>query len=134
MPERLYVRDYMVVGVAQVRMTDTVRDAVREMIRAGVHGVAVVSPDGELVGVLEEEHVMDLVVERKGDWEGVLGTPVESVMNPNPAVVESGDTLLDALEEMERKGTTRAFVVSCEGTPVGVISVTDILDAIVQSR
>lgn len=31
MPERLYVRDYMVVGVAQVRMTDTVRDAVREM-------------------------------------------------------------------------------------------------------
>ena len=133
MPERLYVRDYMVVGVAQVRMTDTVRDAVSEMVRAGVHGVAVVSPEGELVGVLEEEHVMDLVGGRKGDWADILETPVEEVMNPEPASVEPGDTLLEALEEMERKETTRAFVVSCEGTPVGVISVTDILSAIIQS-
>ncbi|AAM02149.1 CBS domain-containing protein [Methanopyrus kandleri] len=87
MPERLYVRDYMVVGVAQVRMTDTVRDAVREMARAGVHGLAVVGLDGELVGVLEEEHIMDLVVERRGDWADILETPVEKVMNPEPAIV-----------------------------------------------
>ncbi|WP_456483454.1 CBS domain-containing protein [Methanopyrus kandleri] len=133
MPERLYVRDYMVVGVAQVRMTDTVRDAVREMARTGVHGLAVVGPEGELVGVLEEEHIMDLLVERRGDWADILETPVEKLMNPEPAIVEPGDTLLDALEEMERKKTTRAFVVSCEGTPVGVISVTDILSAIIQS-
>ncbi|WP_457614959.1 CBS domain-containing protein [Methanopyrus sp.] len=133
MPERLYVRDYMVVGVVQVRMTDTVQDAVREMARANVHGLAVVSPNGELVGVLEEEHIMDLLIERWGDWTSVLETPVENVMNPEPAIVEPDDTLLDALEEMERKETTRAFVVSCEETPVGVISVTDILNAIIQS-
>ncbi|WP_456454898.1 CBS domain-containing protein [Methanopyrus sp.] len=133
MPERLYVRDYMVTGVVQVRMTDTVRDAVREMVRAGVHGLAVVGPDGELVGVLEEEHIMDLVVERERDWADILETTVEEVMNSKPAIVEPNDTLLDALEEMERKKTTRAFVLSCEGTPVGVVSVTDVLSAIVQS-
>ncbi|WP_148689045.1 CBS domain-containing protein [Methanopyrus sp. SNP6] len=133
MPERLYVRDYMVTGVVQVRMTDTVRDAVREMVRAGVHGLAVVGPDGELVGVLEEEHIMDLVVERGRDWADILETTVEEVMDPEPAIVEPNDTLLDALEEMERKKTTRAFVLSCEGTPVGVVSVTDVLSAIVQS-
>ncbi len=130
MPKEELVKDHMTLGVAQVLMTDTVREALREMIDLGVHGVAVVSDSGELVGVLEEEDLMKLILEHWGEWDQILEVQVEEVMNPDPAVVGPDDPLVKALEVMREHETTRAFVISCEGRPVGVISLTDVLAAI----
>ncbi|MEO2242023.1 MAG: CBS domain-containing protein [Euryarchaeota archaeon] len=130
MPESVKVKDHMTMGVAQVPMTATVRDAIREMVDVGVHGIAVVSDAGELVGVVEEEDLMRLILDRWGEWDEILRMSVEDVMNPEPPVVEPEDPLIRALEVMREHDTTRAFVVGCEGNPVGVISVTDVLSAL----
>ncbi len=130
MPEVRKVKDHMTMGVAQVPMTATVRDAIREMVDVGVHGIAVVSDAGELVGVVEEEDLMRLILDRWGEWDEILEASVEEVMNPEPPVVEPEDPLIRALEVMREHDATRAFVVGCEGNPVGVISVTDVLSAL----
>ncbi len=120
-------RDIATLGVAQVPFDAKVKDAVEEMVKTGVHGVAVVSEDGTFMGVVEQEHVL-----RAMDPENpteVMEKPVEEIMDEEPAIVDPEDDLKTVLELMKEEDVTRVFIVSCEGRPVGVVSLTDVLKA-----
>ncbi len=118
-------RDLATLGVAQVPFDAKVKDVVREMVKAGVHGVAVVSEDGTFMGVVEQEHILEAMDPENP--EEVLDLPVEEVMDEEPAIVDPEDDLKTVLKLMKDEGVTRVFIVSCEGRPVGVVSLTDVL-------
>ncbi len=118
-------RDLATLGVAQVPFDAKVRDVVREMVKTGVHGVAVVSEDGTFMGVVEQEHILEAMDPENP--EKVLDLPVEEIMDEEPAIVDPEDDLRTVLKLMRDENVTRVFIVSCEGRPVGVVSLTDVL-------
>jgi len=121
----LKARDLATLGVAQVPFDAKVRDVVREMVKTGVHGVAVVSEDGTFMGVVEQEHILEAMDPENP--EKVLDLPVEEIMDEEPAIVDPEDDLRTVLKLMRDENVTRVFIVSCEGRPVGVVSLTDVL-------
>ena len=96
--------------------------AIGEMMSQRVGAVLVTGPDGKLVGILTERDFLSKVA-------GVPGyerLSVEEFMTRSPETVAPGDPLAVALGKMDSGGYRHLPVVRA-GTPVGVISVRDVL-------
>jgi CBS domain-containing protein len=87
-----------------------------------------VGSSGRLVGIFTERDVLTKVVFRH---DGPL-TPLESVMTPNPETLEAGATINYALNMMSVGGYRHIPIVDRDHKPVGVLSVRDIVDFLVQ--
>jgi predicted transcriptional regulator len=79
---------------------------------------------GRAVGVLSRSDVL-LAVDA-----GVDGAPVREVMSPAVIAVQPDAVALQAAVVMIRCMVRRVFVVDEDGTPVGVVSTTDLLRAL----
>jgi CBS domain-containing protein len=99
-----------------------------------VHGLPVVDELGSLVGVLSET---DLVRARTTEhmWDGWPGLKVRHLMT-SPAITAIASTPLDeAVRTMEERHIHRLVVVEEdeEETPIGVISMTDVVHAMAEA-
>jgi len=99
-----------------------------------VHGLPVVDELGVLVGVLSET---DLVRARTTEhmWEGWPGLKVRHLMT-SPAITAIASTPLDdAVRTMEERHIHRLVVVEAdeEESPIGVISMTDVVHAMAEA-
>ena len=93
------------------------------MLEHGVGTVLVVDADGKLAGIFSER---DLLL-RVPDEAAKSGTqPLSEFMTPNPETVRLDDPLALALQKMDVGGYRHLPVVT-DGTPVGVISVRDLM-------
>ena len=98
-----------------------------------VHGLPVVDELGSLVGVLSET---DLVRARTTEhmWEGWPGLRVRHLMS-SPALTAVVSTSMDeAVRTMEERHVHRLVVVEeDEETPIGVISMSDVIHAMAEA-
>jgi CBS domain-containing protein len=103
---------------------DTVAQAVR-MMREHRIGCLLVVDDGRLLGILTERDLL-LKLER-GDVE----RPVRDLMTPDPEVLSPEDPIVYALNKMSVGGFRHVPLLDDAGRPVGIVSVRDIVDYIV---
>lgn len=91
-------------------------------------GCVLVVRDGKLVGIFTERDVLKKVV-----FQSESPTDrVEVVMTPNPEALEPEASIAFALNKMSVGGYRHVPVVDREGKPIGVLSVRDIVDLLVE--
>ncbi len=106
---------------------DTVGDAVATMRRFGVSQVLVLSAAppvamGEVLGLLDERHVLDHLF----SGGGTRSDPVTSVLGPVPPLIGLGETVDRARTAL---AVSDALLVTDGGRPVGVVTRADLLAA-----
>jgi len=90
-------------------------------------GCVLVHRDGKLLGIFTERDVLTKVIFRNTSST----MTVESVMTPNPETLEENQTIACALNKMSVGGYRHIPIVE-EGQPVGVVSIRDLVDFLVE--
>jgi CBS domain-containing protein len=101
-----------------------VGDAIR-MMREHRVGCLLVVESGRLIGIITERDLL-LKLER-----GDLARPVRELMTPDPEVLTPDDPIVYALNKMSVGGFRHVPLVDEMRRPVGIVSVKDIIDYIV---
>jgi CBS domain-containing protein len=111
----------------QVHPQQSVAEAVDLMRRENV-GCLLVCQEKRLVGIFTERDLMRRVM---ADGKP-FSRPVGQCMTPNPVVVQPKDAIAAAIRRMEEGGYRHLPVVDEKGRPVGVLSVKQIVQYLVE--
>ena len=124
----LFERDAVAIGGFENLTT-----ASQLMREKNVSFLVVVEPgfDNQLkpVGVLTDRDIVRSVVAREADSRALR---VDDVMTRDPLIAQPADDLLDAERRMRQLGVRRVPVVGDGGELLGVLSLDDILDGLVE--
>ncbi len=107
----------------------TIRRAVEQLQRLHIGCLLVVGPDGRLVGIFTERDLLTRVVGQAVDFATAR---VGDHMTPNPETLGLDDKIAWALNKMHEGGFRHVPIVDPNGKPVGLLSVKDIVDFIVE--
>ena len=127
MPEDrvLLVRDVMTRDVVTIDPDEPVVEAARLMKKHDIGSVVVVSPRGEVLGIITEKDLVTRVLAENLD---PVKTTVREVMTPNPIMVYE-DTPLDiAARLMSERGIGHLPVIDRAGRLVGILAKSDIIE------
>ncbi len=129
----MFVKQWMKSEVLTVGPEDTIGAAAQLLKQHKIRRLPVVA-DGVLVGVVSPndlEKVMPSILDAEGASEEAFlaaNTEIRTVMTASPITVCSDDTLSAAARKMRHHKIDGLPVVDC-GRLMGIISITDILDA-----
>lgn len=107
--------------------TATVADAVKSM-NDNHTGCVLVGNDGKLSGIFTERDVLTKDFFRVDSHTVEVGT----VMTKNPETLEADNSIAFAINKMSVGGYRHIPIVEEDGTPVGVLSVRDVVDFLVE--
>lgn len=79
------------------------------------------------IGMLTDRDIVVAVVARDLDARNLA---VGDVMTPDPLAVREGETFLETLRLMRRRGIRRVPVVGEHGELVGILAIDDVLDVL----
>ena len=130
------VEDLMQKDVRTIAPEATVAELVQAMADSRVSGLPVVTPAGEMVGVVSATDVLQASAEHDDAAmrERLFAHQmVRDLMTPNPYVIAPGADVREAAKHMLYADVRRLFVED-EGRLVGVISQTDIAHAVGTAR
>ncbi|MBE0522408.1 MAG: CBS domain-containing protein [Candidatus Methanoperedenaceae archaeon] len=121
------LRDAMTRGVATVPMDDTVKRVAVMLAKQGLSAIAVISPDGEVVGVISDMDILNVM--GKEGWENMTA---ESIMTTRIETVSPTSTINEAARIMREKHIHRLLILSEPGVgasqrPIGILSASDIV-------
>jgi CBS domain-containing protein len=91
-------------------------------------GCVLVERDGRLAGIFTERDVLTKIVGSDVDVDRVT---VEAVMTPDPESLSPDDRVTYALNKMSVGGFRHIPLVDDEGHPVGVVSMRNVVDYMV---
>ena len=100
-------------------------EAAWHLMREHRVGCVLVVEDGTLVGILTERDLL-MRVDAPGS-----ARPIREVMTPDPETLSPDDPIVYALNKMSVGGFRHVPLVDAAGHPVGVVSVKDVVDYIV---
>lgn len=106
-----------------IRQSDSVLAAVRQMLSISETGLLILTPGGELVGIITDKDVMRLVAERYTQLDKV---EVWEVMSKNLKTIAHTATVDEALGLMTEQHIHHLPVMQGD-KPVGLISLDDII-------
>ena len=141
LPEQLVVRDIMTEHPRTVTPETPVRDAARDMVRAGVEGLPVVDDEGRLVGMLSERELLRHLLSSqlsagsasRTETTGVSARrTVREVMTRQVLCVSVEQPLAEVASLMSNKELDRVPVVH-SGRLVGVLTRGDIVRKLIGS-
>ena len=118
------IRDLAPRDPVQLPPSATVREAVRVLREHGI-GCVLVSEDGRLTGILTER---DLLLKLDPT---TLDVPLRGLMTPDPEVLALDDPIVYALNKMSVGGFRHVPLVDDDHRPVGIVSVKDIVQYVV---
>ena len=125
----LKARDIMSTDVISVKKDDLIFDAVKLLVENNISGLPVVEDDMTLVGIFSEKDAVDLFYES----EKAENKTVNDYMT-EPAVHFEENTALVNICDFLVKNIFRRVPVTSEGKLVGIISIQDILNSVLESR
>lgn len=107
----------------------TVREVYVELCRPGRRSGAIMLLDeaGRLTGLFTDSDLARLF---EGRRDGAFDRPIREVMTPDPRTVEIGAQTTDAVAIMAERKISELPVVDCQGIPLGMIDITDIVGLI----
>jgi len=125
------VRDVMTRGVITVSFDTPVSKIARILVDKDISGVAVTAPDDEVVGVISE---IDIIKVFDQDWKELTA---EDIMSPFVRAIVPETTINKAADIMRDLNIHRLLILHrapgrSYGVPVGILSASDILRAIVK--
>lgn len=106
---------------------EPVEKAAKLMYENNIGSVIVVGKDGKIEGILTERDLVFAIANEK------IGKnySVWMLMTENPITVNPGTHIMDALKTMKEANIRHLPVVDKEGKPVGMLSMRDIVEAII---
>ncbi len=125
----LRARDVMSTNVISVKKDTPILEAVKLLVENNISGLPVVEDDMTLGGILSEKDVVDLFLE----GEQAEHKTVSDYMT-YPAVCFDGNNALLNVCNFLVKNIFRRVPVTSEGKLVGIISIQDILNTVLQLR
>ena len=120
--------------VAELMTTDplvvpedlSLRDVARLMEFYQVSGVPVVSWDGDLVGVVSQTDLIHALTTAPL-WDAWAGLTARHLMTSPVVTVGAGMAADEAARILEDHHIHRLVVVAADGTPIGILSATDLV-------
>ena len=145
------VEDCMTTNTFTLRTTDTVNDAIHELLLRNLNGAPVVDEEDNLAGVIsafdflqkenggavlpidtqensKEEMGRILSVARK-----IVATTVGDLMSPEPLTISPTATMRDAALKMSTSRTHRLCVVNPEGQLIGILATSDVMQDVLKA-
>lgn len=123
----LYHKGYDIYSIEQ---TATVYSALEELIARNVGSLVVLDNHGKLCGLItERDYSRKIALQGRSSRE----TQVAEVMSAQPPSVSPEDSVTSAMELMTNKFTRHLPVVSNDQI-VGIVSIGDLVKAIIQSQ
>ena len=101
----------------------TVGETIAMLLDNDIGALLVVDDHDKLVGIFSER---DLLTKVAGLHDPFAELPIQMFMTANPETVKAGDTLAFALHKMDVGGYRHLPIIQ-DGSPIGVISVRDIM-------
>jgi CBS domain-containing protein len=101
----------------------SIREVIDIMVEHSI-GCVLVVEDDQIQGVFTER---DAILKLNADYQSMLERPVDEFMTPNPQTLAPDAKIAFAIQRMDQGGYRHLPIVDAQGTPVGVISVRDIL-------
>jgi CBS domain-containing protein len=111
-----------------VRSDASLFETVQTLQREHIGCVLVTDGSGKLVGIFTERDLLAKVALRSLDWSAER---VADYMTPDPETLHPEDRIAWALKLMHIGGYRHVPLTDQEGRPVGVVSIKDIVDFIV---
>jgi CBS domain-containing protein len=116
-----------------LRRQDSVTDAVRAMQKEH-RGVVLITEDGSeatrVVGIFTERDVLFRIID---GGRNPATLPLEQVMTTDPDCLGEDGSVADVLRLMSVGGFRHVPIVDEQGRPVGVVSVRDVVDLLVEA-
>jgi CBS domain-containing protein len=125
----LRARDIMSKNVISVQRDLPILEAVKLLVENNISGLPVVEDDMTLAGILSEKDVVELFY----DSEQVENKTVEDYMTYPAVHFEDNNALLNICDFLV-KNIFRRIPVTSDGKLVGIISIQDILNTVLQLR
>ncbi len=125
----LKAKDLMTKRVISVETNTPVYDALEYIAEHGISGLPVVEDDMSLVGIISEKDVLSLFYNQDDNEE----TTVDEFMTQPPIFFDVDESLLDVCDFL-RKNIFRRVPITSKGKLVGIISIRDVVEYILQLR
>ena len=125
----LRARDVMNTNVISVKKDAPIFEAVELLVNNNISGLPVVEDDMTLAGILSEKDVVELFY----DSEQAENKAVEDYMTYPAVYFEDNNALMNICDFLG-KNIFRRVPVTSDGKLVGIISIRDILNTVLQLR
>ena len=119
----------MSTDVISVKKDDPIFEAVKLLVENNISGLPVVDDDMTLMGILSEKDVVDLFYEH----QEADGKTVGDYMTHPAVCFDANNALLNVCNFLV-KNIFRRVPVTSGGKLIGIISIQDILNSVLQSR
>jgi CBS domain-containing protein len=121
------IRNHVTRDIAAIDASTTCREAARLMADRRIGSVAV-KDGGKIVGLATERDLVGTVLARGGDGQ----MPVREAMRPLPRVAEDASEI--HCTELMKEHFTRHLLVEEKGQVVGVVSMRDIIQLMLDEK
>jgi CBS domain-containing protein len=125
----LKAKDIMTKSVISVKTDTPIYDALKYIASHGISGLPVVEDDMTLVGIVSEKDVLSLFYDNDNNDE----ITVDDFMTQPPLFFDESESLSDVCDFL-RKNVFRRVPITSEGKLVGIISIRDVIEHILQKK
>ncbi len=125
----LRAKDIMVKDVITVRADTPIYEVLELIAKHHISGLPVVEDDMTLVGIISEKDVLSLFYDQEERCEKT----VDDFMTQPPLFFDADESLLDVCDFLG-KNVFRRVPITSKGKLVGIISIRDVIEYILQLR
>lgn len=125
----LKARDIMTKHVFSVKADSPIFEALKLIASYGISGLPVVEDDMTLIGIVSEKDVLSLFYDNDDDSE----ITVSDFMTQPPLYFDEDESLLDICDFL-KKNVFRRVPITSKGKLVGIISIRDLIEYILQLK
>ena len=125
----LRAKDIMTKKIITVKANTPIYEALELIAKHNISGLPVVEDDMTLVGIISEKDVLSLFY----DHEERCEKTVDDFMTQPPLFFDADESLLDVCDFL-RKNVFRRVPITSKGKLVGIISIKDVIEYILQLR
>ncbi len=125
----LKAKDIMTKDVITVKTDMPIYDVLELIAEHNISGLPVVEDDMTLVGIVSEKDVLSLFYDDENENEKT----VDDYMTQPPLFFDEDESLLDVCDFL-RKNVFRRVPITSKGKLIGIISIRDVIEYILQLR
>lgn len=125
----LTAKDIMTKHIISVKASTPIYDVLELIAKHDISGLPVVEDDLTLIGIISEKDVLSLFYDNEENGNKT----VNDFMTQPPLFFDANESLLDVCDFL-KKNVFRRVPITSKGKLVGIISIRDVIEYIIQLR